>query len=238
LRILTTFYVLFQSMDAMRAQTAASLPKTAHTASTVTVHLPADFSFLKSPRDDDGDAEEAGGHHDEHRSRHSNTGALSFGLLHDLKSAISYSRSFLLAIDMFATGRSAFGTDNVRGMPASMGSSNADMFRSVRGLGDNNVPARLYGSDTYDGHQYATARSISQEDELFEKAAVYLPQAGVSGGSEDSADMTLQRHRAPGKDANSGSGLKLRHSTAKEVEEDEDCKTGRSTMGSTLGRYF
>jgi hypothetical protein len=82
--ILTAFWVLFQSMDAMRAQTAASLPKTAHTASTVTVHLPADFSFLKSPRDDDGDAEEAGGHHDVHRSRHSNTGAFPCGLWRDL----------------------------------------------------------------------------------------------------------------------------------------------------------
>jgi hypothetical protein len=61
-------------MDAMRAQTAASMPKTAHTASTVTVHLPADFSFLKSPRDDDGEGEDAGPHFDGHRSRHTNTG--------------------------------------------------------------------------------------------------------------------------------------------------------------------
>jgi hypothetical protein len=138
---------------------------------------------------------------------------------------------------MFATGRSAFGTDNVRGGPVSMGSSNADMFRSVRGQGVDPA-ARLYANDTYDEHQYATARSISQEDEMFEKAAVYLPHAGPLGGSEDSADMTIQRQRAPPKEANMASGEKLRHSTAKDVEEDEDCKTGRSTMTSTLGRYF
>jgi hypothetical protein len=61
-------------MDAMRAQTAASMPKTAHTASTVTVHLPADFSFLKSPRDDEGEGEEAGARSDEHRNHPTSTG--------------------------------------------------------------------------------------------------------------------------------------------------------------------
>jgi hypothetical protein len=44
-----------QTMEEMRAQTA-HLPQTAHTASNVTLQLPADFSFLRSPRygDDDG----------------------------------------------------------------------------------------------------------------------------------------------------------------------------------------
>jgi hypothetical protein len=36
-------------MEEMRAQTA-HLPQTAHTASNVTLQLPADFSFLRSPR--------------------------------------------------------------------------------------------------------------------------------------------------------------------------------------------
>ena len=62
---------------------------------------------------------------------------------------------------MFATCRSAFGTDNVRCGPASLGSSHADMFRSVRGQGANPA-ARLYACDTYDEHQYATVRCISQ----------------------------------------------------------------------------
>jgi hypothetical protein len=51
-------------MEELRAQTA-HLPKSAHTASTVTVNLPADFSFLKSPRE--GDEGEVGADGDEER---------------------------------------------------------------------------------------------------------------------------------------------------------------------------
>jgi hypothetical protein len=49
-------------MEEMRAQTA-HLPQTAHTASNVTLQLPADFSFLRSPRygDDDGAEDEGMG---------------------------------------------------------------------------------------------------------------------------------------------------------------------------------
>lgn len=38
-----------QTLEEMRAQTA-NLPQNAHTMSTVTINLPADFSFLQTPR--------------------------------------------------------------------------------------------------------------------------------------------------------------------------------------------
>jgi hypothetical protein len=118
---------------------------------------------------------------------------------------------------------------------ARAGEESRDYFRSGgHGRGLQNGPRSGFErSGTYNNRHdpmyFATARSISQEDsDLFEKA-VPLP-----GGSEEATVLRGNDQRQTGplaaeaKEAARKAGV--RQSSGKEVEDDPDCKTGRSTL--------
>lgn len=208
-------------MEEARAQTVATLPRSAHTASHVTVHLQvADFSFLKSP----SAAYEADqSYHDTLRAagnfteKYAGEGARRDG---DPEQSSDAFRTAELQRDLFQSSfRSSdiferYERDRVQrrdggdhtahtghsGAPdasSRWSGSDMDMFRTAASEGADN--------------KYFTARSASQEEDMFER---------VSTQAEAKED-TFRRTGT----------------TAKECEEDSDCKTGRSTSNSVVGNY-
>jgi hypothetical protein len=131
---------------------------------------------------------------------------------------------------MFASSSDARMFHNAR-----FGGESRDYFHrgdDERGL-QNGPRSGFERSGTYnnrhDPMHFATARSISQEDsDLFEKA---VP---LAGGSEEatvlrgSDQMQTGPLAAEAKEAARKAGV--RQSGGKEVEDDPDCKTGRSTL--------
>ena len=214
----------------MRAQTAASLPSKSHNASTVTVNLPQDFSFLKSPRageDDDcagggGEEDEGGGGGGDHgrESGRGGGGTDSF-----------FARSGNININR-RPGRDSF-------LSATFGDSNTG----------NNVNVNPYfapNSNNYTNGNFASARSVSQDEEMFERGMRCdvndFDRSGVfwdDGGK--AAKYSIPRSAAKtaislAAVVNGGSSSSDSQS-AKECEEDEDCRTGRSTITINKLRY-
>ena len=188
-------------MDEMRAQTAASLPKKSHTSSTVTINLPHDFSFLKSPRDA---AADSGGEDDEEGFSKSNnfytTGA-GAGVDGDTAGG---GRSGLRSDFQFHnTPRKArfddFKTDDIE-----------DPFRTAQ--------SNMFNSGS-NRDNYPSARSVSQDEEMFDR---YVPNVNYSNA--ESADGNKHAYLARPQQSNNS------FNSAKECDEDDSCMTARSTV--------
>lgn len=244
---------LVQTVEEARAQTAATLPlRTAHTTSHVTVHLlPSDFSFLRSPRadatEDDADCLGAAAAHGTGRGRGREIGRERGGEYRDHKIAGGGGTegakegegrgggdSFLddhgHQRDLFqssfrsgdfdhdhdqdlATGRGRdrfYDYDYATSAAAVSCSVGTDMFRTA-------------ASEVL-GHRYLSARSVSQDEETFKRGndrhLVNDHLKCSSNAQEKSADA-----------------FQSSYMTAKECEEDEDCKTGRSTTFSERANF-
>lgn len=230
----------------MRAQTAA-MPRTAHTLSTVTVHLPDDFSFMQSPRGDDVERESRDSRPCREESKMTSfTGEDWFrtAATSRMNSHVGGTGSMKAG----AAGRNKAGefTDTdagsiaqrklwsrTQGMdPLGVESKAQTEFNdSDSGDSSREDPLRstssrmFYTAGAADRAAYMSARSVSQDDDMFQQAVEVSRAARTSpmGGFSALSKETKRR----GRDEKS-----VDLHSAKECSEDEDCKTGYSTLFS------
>ena len=251
----------------MRAQTAA-MPRTAHTTSTVTVHLPEDFTFLQTPRggDEVTDSREsegrlAGGNKLEsklssftgtdwfrtattaHTTSYANkdvpknagrvqtapAGAQRRVNLDDPELSPSAARQKLWSRTQ---GMDPLGIESKAQMEFSDSDSEPspsrdDPFRSASSSMFYAAPGHRSEGYGNDHAALLSARSVSQDEEMFQRAED-LPSAparivyklNLSAMQKDA----LRGKKGAYQDYKAGD-----FHSAKECDEDEDCKTGFST---------
>jgi len=253
----------------VRAQTAA-MPRTAHTTSTVTVHLPEDFSFLQTPRgggDEVADSREsdgrlAGGHkqlesklssftgtdwfrtattahttYNVNPEAHRNAGRVQTAPagahrrvnLDDSELSPSAARQKLWSrtqgmdpLGIESKAQTEFSDSDSDPSP-----SRDDPFRSANSSMFYAAPGQHSEGYGNDHAAYLTARSVSQDEDMFQYAedlpsapARIVNKLNLSPAQKDGLRGKKGAHR----DYKAGD-----FHSAKECDEDDDCKTGFST---------
>lgn len=250
----------------MRAQTAA-MPRTAHTTSTVTVHLPEDFSFLQSPRGG-GEGEVTDSREIEKRLLHREESKLSSFTGEDwfrtatTSNATSYqdNRNAGRVQTAPAGAQRRLGIESAELSPSAArqklwsrtqgmdplgveskaqtefsdsdsdrSPSQEDPFRSAGSSMFYTAPGNRsegYGNGRGDRAAFLSARSVSQDEDMFQRVedlprpverTAKLDLSAVHKDTMRRAFGTLDDHKADD------------FHSAKECDEDEDCKTGFST---------
>ena len=251
----------------MRAQTAA-MPRTAHTTSTVTVHLPDDFSFLQSPRggDEVTDSREIEKHHmhkeesklssftgedwfrtaatphvthykDDNRNANRVQTAPAAGAhrrvgLDDPELSPSAARQMLWSRTqgMDPLGIESKAQTEFSDSDSDLSPPREDPFRSAGSSMFFTAPGnRSEGFGRHDGGDraaYLSARSVSQDEDMFQRAED-LPRLVERTAKLDLS--AVHKDTMGRKFGARGDHKAVEFLSAKECDEDEDCKTGFST---------
>lgn len=238
-----------QSADVMRAQTAA-MPRTAHTLSNVTVHLPEDFSFLQSPRGGGDDMERESR---EGRACREESKMTSFTGDDWFRTAVTSNRTSHIG------GAGAMKAGSARNKAGEFTDTDAGsiaqrkLWSRTQGMDPLGVESKaqtefndsdsenssredplrstssrmFYTAGAADRAPYMTARSVSQDDDMFQQAVEVSRAARTSPKADASALSKEMKRRSRGRDEKAAE-----FHSAKECSEDEDCKTGYSTLFS------
>lgn len=231
----------------MRAQTAA-MPRTAHTLSNVTVHLPEDFSFLQSPRGGGDDMERESR---ESRACREESKMTSFTGDDWFRTAVTSNMTSHIA------GANALKAGSARNKAGEFTDTDAGsiaqrkLWSRTQGMDPLGVESKaqtefndsdsensshedplrstssrmFYTAGAADRAAYMSARSVSQDDDMFQQA-VQVSRAVRTSPKADKAALSKEMKRR------SRDEKSVDFHSAKVCSEDEDCKTGYSTLFS------